>query len=62
MQLLEMTLVFGSNEPSQKEQSKQRETFFSKGWSLVQTTTTQTNEIMEGEYPCLTTMTFVKNN
>ena len=62
MQLLEMTLAFGSNFADIEQQKEQEKIFFNKGWLLVQTQTTTSNDTLESEYPCVTTMTFAKNN
>ena len=62
MQLLEMTLVFGSNFADKEEQKKQENIFINKGWLLARTQTTTDNSMMESEYPCITEMTFVKSN
>ncbi len=62
MVLLQMNLTFGSQYPSKGENEKIENSQLERGWALVETSTTHTHYAEEGEYPCVTTMTFVKDN
>lgn len=62
MVLLQMALSFGSQSPSKSRIEEIEHTQSKKGWALAETSTIHTHYAEEGEYPCVTTMTFVKEN
>lgn len=62
MNILQMVLVFGSMEPEQEKAQRIVDERIEDGWALAEITSTTTVFAEEGEYPCVTTMTFIKDN
>ena len=62
MVLLEMSLTFGSQSPSKGARENIEDKQMEKGWALAETSTIHSEYAEEGDYPCVTTMTFIKSN
>jgi hypothetical protein len=60
MNLLNMSLTFGSETNTHTEEVETRQ--FEKGWKLVQKTEVEVKQAMEDEYKFIITMDFIKDN